>query len=103
MITAAVYGYIQPFKQSSVNALEVALSINTLVLLLLRNTDDIEDSLGTLTEQSQHNETSNGCRDTVQGVTNFSWVLFHVYYLPLLAFCVLGTIAAFFALRYCNV
>ena len=87
MITVAVYGYIQPFKHLAVNILEIVLSINTLILLLLRNTENIEDSLGTLGQQPLH---SGGCQDEVEGVTDFVWLLLPVYYLPLLMFCTVG-------------
>ena len=91
MITAAVYGYLQPFKETGVNIIETGLSINTLILLLLRNTDKVEESLGTLEEQSDFDENSS-CQDSVDGVTDFVWLLLPLYYLPLVAFGTVGVI-----------
>ena len=87
MITAAVYGYIQPFTHTAVNILESSLSINTLVLLLLRNTGTIEENLGTLGKQSGHKRSCG-----VEGVTDFAWLLMPMYYLTLLVFCAVGTV-----------
>ena len=92
MITAALYGYIQPFKDLAVNILETALSINTLVLLLLRNTDTVEESLGHLGEQSAADSQTNVCRDSVDGVTDLAWLLLPLYYLPLAVFCITGVV-----------
>ena len=91
MITGAVYGYIQPFKHLAVNIIETVLSINTLVLLLLRNTGTIEENLGTLGDQS-NDDRGRVCRDSVEGVTGFVWLLVPVYYLPLVLFCTVGTV-----------
>jgi hypothetical protein len=88
MITAAVYSYVQPFKQLAVNVLETVLSINTIILLLLRNTSTIRDDLSSLGRQLSLNETL--CQDEVKGVTDFSWLLLPVYYLPLVISCTSG-------------
>ena len=92
MITAAVYSYVQPFKQLAVNVLETVLSINTIILLLLRNTSTIRDDLSSLGRQLSLNETL--CQDEVKGVTDFSWLLLPVYYLPLIISCTSGGVWA---------
>lgn len=97
MITAALYSYIQPFEQLHVNILETVLSINTLILLLLRNTQDISDNLDTLKKQSPQNGTV--CQDDVRDVTAFSWLLLPVYYLPLIICCIAGGVWAYIKIR----
>lgn len=97
MITAALYGYIQPFEELHVNILETVLSINTLILLLLRNTEDIEDTLDTLEGQLPRNEMV--CQDKIRGVTIFSWLLMPFYYLPLIISCTFGGVWAFIRIR----
>ena len=89
MITAAVYGHMQPFKQLAVNVLETVLCINIITLLLLRNTETIKDNLGSL---ESFNTTV--CEDNVKGVTDFSWLLLPVYYLPLVITCSVGGVWA---------
>ena len=89
MITAAVYGHMQPFKQFAVNVLETVLSINTIILLLLRNTRTIGDILG-----SPKSFDTTACEDNVKSVTDFSWLLLPVYYLPLVISCTVGGVWA---------
>lgn len=97
MITAALYSYIQPFEQLHVNILETILSINTLILLLLRNTEDISDTLGTIERQLPQNEMD--CQDDIRGVTDFSWLLLPVYYLPLIICCTAGGVWVYIKIR----
>ena len=97
MITAAFYGHTQPFKQLAVNVLETVLSINTIILLLLRNTHTIRDSFDSLGDQKLYNETL--CQDEVKGVTAFSWLLLPVYYLPLVICCTVGGVWAIYSLK----
>ena len=88
MVITATYIYVQPFKQTVVNILEAILSINTLILLLIRNTDVIRDSLDSFEQQPPRNKTI--CQDDVEGVTDFSWLLLPDYYLPLVICCTVG-------------
>lgn len=97
MIMAVLYSYIQPFEELHVNVVETVLSINTLILLLLRNTEDIRENLGTLNKQSSQNGTV--CQDEVNGVTDFSWLLMPVYYLPLIICCTVGGVWVFVRVR----
>ena len=97
MITAAVYGHTQPFKQFAVNVLETVLSINTIILLLLKNTETIRDNLSSLSlvphnETIPHNKTH--FQDELKGTTDFSWLLLPVYYLPLVIACTVGGVWA---------
>ena len=89
MIITAVNGYVQPYKHHAANILETVLSVNTLVLLLLRNTATIEEALGNLGEQAADSQLST-CQDNMDGVTDFVWLLQPAYYLPLVLLCAVG-------------
>ena len=99
MIITTTYGYVQPYKHRKVNILETALSINTLILLLLRNTRILEETLGSLGELTVKNE-SAPCQDSVVGVTQFAWLLMPAYYLPLIILCVVCTTWTIFKARW---
>ena len=47
-VLVTVQAYVQPYRRRLWNVLEVALSLNVIVLLLIRNTDDIESPLQVL-------------------------------------------------------
>lgn len=100
MITAAVYGHVQPFKQLAVNVLETVLTINTIILLLLKNTETIRDNLSSLSlgKKLPHNKTiphnEAHFQDELKDVTDFSWLLLPVYYLPLFISCTVGGVWA---------
>lgn len=89
MVLIAVYGYFQPFKATAVNILEVVLSVDTIILLLLRRTETIEDALGmsSVVQIQSRNESDTDCVGEVKGITDFTWLLFPLYYLPLLISC----------------
>ena len=89
MVLIAVYGYFQPFQVTAVNVLEVALSVDTVILLLLRRTETIEDVLGisSVVQTQSRNDSDTDCVDEVEGITDFTWLLFPFYYLPLLISC----------------
>ena len=97
MISSSVYGFVQPFQHLAVNILETVLSINTLILLLLRNTDIIEEDLGSLSQQPEHAET---CQDKVEGLTAFTLLLLPLYYLPLMIGCSIGGVWITFQVRW---
>ena len=100
MVTLAVYGYVQPFEQLAVNILEVILSINTIVLLLLENTETISDDLDSALNQTADNVQGSRCQDEVDGVTDFSWLLMVFYYLPLIISCSAGGVWLGVKIRY---
>jgi hypothetical protein len=81
------YGFAQPFRLEAANVLEVVLSIDALILLLLRDTTTVEDEMGmpSIVEASQIiSSNSEGCTDALGDVTDFAWLLFPFYYFILL-------------------
>ena len=81
------YGFAQPFRLEAANVLEVVLSIDALILLLLRETTTVEDEMGmpSVIEASQIiSSNSEGCTDALGDVTDFAWLLFPFYYFILI-------------------
>ena len=76
----AVFGFLQPYENLYCNVLECLLSLDVLVLLLMRNTAQISDKLQV---PPQNNTTANQCAD-ISGVTGFTWLLLPFYYFPLI-------------------
>ena len=97
MISSSLYGFVQPFQHLAVNILETVLSINTLILLFLRNIDTIEEDLGSLSQQPEHAST---CQDKVEGLTAFTLLLLPLYYLPLMIGCTVGGVWIAFEVRW---
>ena len=76
----AVFGFLQPYENMYCNVLESLLSLDVLVLLLMRNTEQISDQLQVL---PQNNITASQCAD-ISGVTGLSWLLLPFYYFPVI-------------------
>lgn len=89
MIAIVMYGYAQPYKHAGVNVLEILLSVNTLILLLLVNTTTFQEELSIIGPLPDNGEISS-CRESLGGVTDFAWLLLPVYYLPLIMFFTVG-------------
>jgi len=77
-VIIAVFGFLQPYKNVCNNILESLLSLDVLVLLMMRNTQHITEQLQVLPHS---NITANGCTD-VNGVTEFTWLVSPFYYAP---------------------
>ena len=83
-VILAVFGFLQPYENLYCNVLESLLSLDVLVLLLMRNTVQISDELQVL---PQNNTTANQCTD-ISGVTGFTWLLLPFYYFPLIVLAI---------------
>ncbi|CAI7990804.1 hypothetical protein GBAR_LOCUS550 [Geodia barretti] len=98
-VLVTVQAYVQPYRRMFWNFLELVLSVNVMVLLLLRNTTSIEAALQTYPagDRDTSGSSSNGgggggggggsseeCTDEVDGITPFVILLSVLYYLPLL-------------------
>ena len=85
MMTLALYGFVQPYKEKVANMLEVIFSIDTIVLLLLQETSTINDAIGILSiSYSTLNSSSDDCISEFSSITPFTWLLFPFYYMSLL-------------------
>ena len=100
LVMITVFGYLQPYEDMYCNALEFVLSVNVLVLLLMRNTEQISDELQVLPQQTSNMTTVGTCRRAVEGVTGFSWLLFPFYYFPPVVFLTAGATWVTFNIRY---
>ena len=84
MIMMVLYGYVQPYDDRTSTLLEAVLSINVLVLLLLRNINQLRETLGVLfypVATVALNQTE--CSLIAETKTRFAWTLFPFYYVPL--------------------
>ena len=88
-VILAVFGFLQPYENMYCNVLECLLSLDVLVLLLMRNTAQISDELQVL---PQNNMTANQCTDT-SGVAGFTWLLLPFYYFPVIVLAIVCVIA----------
>jgi len=96
-----VVGFLQPYKSVHCNTLEAFLPLDVLVLLLLRNTEQITDQLQVPAEQFSNGTIGTACTCTeVEGITGFSWLLFPFYYFPLVVSLIATTIWIVFHVRY---
>jgi len=98
-VIIAVFGFLQPYKNLYNNVLEVLLSLDVLTLLLVRNTEQFSDELQMLPQQSLNLTTEGTCRNAVEGITAFSWLLFPFYYFPLVVFLIIVVIWMAFNVR----
>ena len=86
LIIIVMIGFCQPYKHWYSNVLEVVFASDVLVLLLLRNTNEIENDLQVLPQQSGLRRMGRGNREEcgdIEGVTQMAWLLFPFSYLPL--------------------
>ena len=102
LVMITVFGYLQPYEDVYCNALEFVLSLDVLVLLLMRNTAQISDELQVLPQQTSNMTTVGACRREVEGITGFSWLLFPLYYFPPVVFITVGATWVTFNMRYVN-
>ena len=102
MVLTAIYGYVQPFREKAVNILEVVLSVDTIILLLLRRAQTFRDELGMTSVAytiSQGNTSSSDCIEDSGSITGFSWLLFPFYYLPLVISCIVAVAWSIFQIK----
>ena len=90
-----VFGFLQPYENMYYNVLESLLSLNILVLLLMRNTGQISDELQVL---PQNNINASQCAD-ISGVTGLSWLLLPFYYFPVIVLALACSVVVAYYVR----
>ena len=102
-----VIGYVRPYSDKINNYIEPLLGSNVLLLLLLRNTEQLKEELKhiPLDEGQRLDRPLGKCTEGVQveGASGFAWLLFVFYYLPLLAALVGITLWIAYRIRYAAV
>lgn len=85
MVLICISGYCKPYKKKIINILDLILSCDILILLLLRNEDYLEDTYQVLTSEqvisSQMYQMT--CDTSFEGITRFVSILTPFYYIPL--------------------
>ena len=95
-IYTSVYGYIQPYKLKFSNMIELAVSLNFLLLLILNATSYLSEEYFVF-----HSVLINQvCHGQFDGVAVISWILMPLYYLPPVALCITGFVFGVFYARY---
>ncbi len=85
-VIIAVYGFIQPYKNLAANIVELFLSLDTVLLLLLKNTEQVVDQFQNFSSQSVCQESTNTtCQCDIDEITSLTWLLLPLYCIPLLA------------------
>ncbi len=92
MVLIAILSYLQPYDGLYSNLLEVTLSVTTLTMLLLRNTETVLDELQIV--HSSNSSTSRECENTTEGVTSMTALLSVFYYFPLLVLLIAAAVWA---------
>lgn len=102
-IFITISGFVKPYSDKISNYVEIFLAINVLLLLLLRNTEQLNEELKHVpaNKREQLNQLRS-CVDEVEyeGATKFVWLLFIFYYLPLLMSLVGVILWTAYKLRY---
>ena len=91
-----VFGFLQPYENMYINVFESLLSLDVLVLLLMRNTEQISDQLQVL---PQNNITASQCAD-ISGVTGLSWLLLPFYYFPVIVLVLVCSVVVTYYVKY---
>lgn len=98
-----IIGYVRPYSDKISNYVELFLSSNILILLLLRNTEQLKEELKNIPlSDGQRLESPRKCTEgvAVEGASGFAWLLFVFYYLPLLAALVGVILWTAYKIRY---
>ena len=82
IIILFAYGYVQPYKSMISNVLEVVLAVDILILLGLKNSNQIPN---TILSQQLNDTMSANCTDTIDitGISPLVAALTPFYYIPL--------------------
>lgn len=101
-----IVGFVRPYLDKINNYLELLLGSNVLLLLLLRNTEQLKEELKYIPlQEGQRLDPLRKCTEGVQveGASGFAWLLFVFYYLPLLAALIGITLWIGYRIRYAAV
>ena len=95
-IYMTVYGYIRPYRSLCSNVIELVVSLNFLLLLILDSTSYFSDMYFIFQSASSNEH----CYGQFEGVTIISWILMPFYYLPLVALCITALVLGGLYFRY---
>ncbi len=83
MVIIAVCSYCQPYKQLFVNVLDLLLSCDILVMLMLRNTPYLEEQYQVFEETEVDTTMDEVCSERFTEITKMVIILAPFYYIPL--------------------
>ena len=82
MTTFTVYAYVLPYKEMSVNIVELLFQLSLLIFLLLRSTRSIIDEFLKFPNHRHSDNDPERCSDET-GTAYLTWILFPFACLPL--------------------
>ena len=80
-VYTTAHGYVQPYRDLLTNLLEIAVNVNSVILLLMSTTPYFYDDLFIFAPYTENTGIHNN-------IAQVSWILMPVYYLPLLGACI---------------
>lgn len=95
-----ISGFVKPYSDAIANYIEMLLGVIVLILLLLRNTEQLQEDWKHIPLNKE--DISGKCFNEVgfAGASTFAWFLAVLYYLPLLATSVGITLWMVYRIRY---
>lgn len=100
-----IFGFVKPYSDAIVNYTEMFLGVIVLTLLLLRNTEQLQEDLMSIPLNEEEIPESEGISKCVNevgfaGASTFAWLLAVLYYIPLVATSVGITLWMVYKIRY---
>ena len=94
VISIILYTYMLPYKSKVANALEIAVQLNFLTLLVLETAPLFQDTLFIFPAPSEQDleRGSQECLDSPKDASLLTWLLLPFYYLPVLGFIVTASV-----------
>ena len=89
-VIIAIHGYLQPYRSRLANLLELAVSINFLILLLINTTPFFNEDIFFFSSAGP-----SSTSECTAGVAQISWLLLPIYYLPILVVSVTAATLAY--------
>lgn len=82
VIITAAYGYCKPFADRFTCLLEVFLLSSLSLLVVLSGNTYVVESLFRFSASAAFSGVQGACGEYLPGITNLSWLLLAVYYIP---------------------
>ena len=99
-VIIAVYGCVQPYKDTLTNILEIFVQVDFLILVFLWATPHISEEFFVFKPPSNSTSSHGECAGDTKGVAEIVWILMPIFYLPLVTLLILLITTAVKVLTY---